>query len=240
MFSDAGPDVRWCGNERGYAGDPNWSMVDPTVVPYPGISGPRVTDALQHGDPTGTVWRPAEADTSIRPGWFYHPAENTRVRDADALVDLYFRSVGRNSKLLLNVPPTPEGLLHETDVANLTSFAQKLRALFGEDLAAGGRATWTPGPLSVAELDLGRVTNVAVARLEEEITKGQCVARYTLFGSDGGEWRQLSSGTTIGYARLDRFQPVAVRRVLLVIDSAIAQPEPVRIKLFSALPVSAL
>jgi alpha-L-fucosidase len=69
MFSDAGPDVRWCGNEKGVAGDPNWSSVDPASVPYPGASGPGVIVALQHGDPAGTSWRPAEADTSIRPGW---------------------------------------------------------------------------------------------------------------------------------------------------------------------------
>ncbi|MDE3129012.1 MAG: alpha-L-fucosidase, partial [Gemmatimonadota bacterium] len=84
MFSDAGPDVRWCGNERGVAGDPNWSTVDPAVVAVPGQSGPLVTPELQHGDPNGTVWRPAEADVSIRPGWFYHPAENGRVRTVES------------------------------------------------------------------------------------------------------------------------------------------------------------
>ncbi len=78
MFSDAGPDVRWCGNEKGSGGDPNWSTVDPRVVTYPGVSGPGVSAALQHGDPEGSAWRPAEADTSIRPGWFHHPAEDTR------------------------------------------------------------------------------------------------------------------------------------------------------------------
>ena len=76
MFSDAGPDVRWCGNEKGVAGDPNWSTVDPTIVAYPGASGDGVIEALQHGNPDGRVWRPAEADTSIRPGWFYHPADD--------------------------------------------------------------------------------------------------------------------------------------------------------------------
>src|SRR5687768_806764 len=76
MFSDAGPDVRWCGNERGIAGEPNWSTVDPSAVPFPGATGPGVIRALQHGDPDGAVWRPAEADTSIRPGWFYHPEED--------------------------------------------------------------------------------------------------------------------------------------------------------------------
>src|SRR4029079_16221002 len=80
MFSDAGPDVRWCGNERGVAGDPNWSTVNPDVVTYPGADGPGIIAAWQHGDPHGTVWRPAEVDVSIRPGWFYHAAEDARVR----------------------------------------------------------------------------------------------------------------------------------------------------------------
>ena len=147
MFSDAGPDVRWCGNENGVAGEPNWSPVDPNVVTFPGATGPGVTSALQHGDPNGTVWRPAEADTSIRPGWFYHPAEDTRVRSVDRLVDLYFQSVGRNSKLLLNVPPTPDGLLHDTDVQRLTALPRQAshdvrngsRRRCARGLAANGR-----------------------------------------------------------------------------------------------------
>src|SRR4051794_9333800 len=122
MFSDVGPDVRWCGNENGTAGDPNWSTIDPNAVPYPGADVPKVGEILQHGDPAGSVWRPAEVDVSIRPGWFYHPAEDDRVRSVDNLLDLYFSSVGRNGKLLLNVPPTREGLLHPTDVARLTAF----------------------------------------------------------------------------------------------------------------------
>ena len=90
IFSDAGPDVRWIGNERGVAGDPNWSTVNPATVPYPGASGDDVIAMLQHGDPHGTVWRPGEADVSIRPGWFWHPAEDAQVRSVDDLVELYF------------------------------------------------------------------------------------------------------------------------------------------------------
>jgi alpha-L-fucosidase len=235
MFSDAGPDVRWCGNERGSAGDPNWSTVDPSAVPYPGVSGPGVIAALQHGDPAGTVWRPAEADTSIRPGWFYHPAEDGRVLTVDALVQLYFRSVGRNSKLLLNVPPTREGLLHETDAARLAGFHDRLRSMFDQDLAAGRRVTWRRSGErgATAEIDLGRLVDATIVRLEEPIERGQAVARYSFMGSaDRSDWRALSRGTTIGYARLDRFEPAKIRRVRVTIDEAVATPEPIRIKLF--------
>jgi alpha-L-fucosidase len=235
MFSDAGPDVRWCGNENGSAGDPNWSTVDPAAVPFPGATSPGVTAALQHGDPAGTVWRPAEADTSIRPGWFYHPAEDTRVRTVDRLVDLYFQSVGRNSKLLLNVPPTPEGVLHETDVARLTGAEERRRSMFATDLAAGREAILrrTGNRTVLTEVDLGRAVTASIVRLAENIAQGQIVARYTLSGSDGGDWRVLSQGTTIGYARLDRFEPSAVRRLRLVIDDAVAPPNPILVKLYS-------
>jgi alpha-L-fucosidase len=233
MFSDAGPDVRWCGNERGIAGEPNWSTVDPAAVPFPGASGDGVTRALQHGDPTGTVWRPAEADTSIRPGWFYHPAEDGRVRSIDDLIELYFVSVGRNSKLLLNVPPGPDGLLHETDVARLAASQDRLRALFASDLARGASTTWrrTGERTAVADVELLREVTASIARLEEDIAKGQMVARFTLSGFDGEAWRKLSSGTTIGYARLCRFEPVTVRRVRLTIEDALAAAEPVTIRL---------
>ncbi len=231
IFSDAGPDVRWCGTEDGSAGEPNWSTVDPAVVRYPGVSGDGVTAALQHGDPRGTVWRPAEADTSIRPGWFHHPAEDDRVRQVDNLVDLYVKSVGRNAKLLLNVPPTRAGLLHDTDVARLAGFRSRLDALTTTNLSTGADTSWkVTGPRSAeAILTLGRPAAVSIARLEEHIAKGQFVARYTLYGADTGLWRVLSKGTTIGYARIDRFEPTKVRRLKLAIEDAVDTPEPVRI-----------
>ena len=235
MFSDAGPDIRWCGNERGVAGDPNWSTVDPGAVPYPGASGPGVTPALQHGDPAGPVWRPAEADVSIRPGWFYHAAEDGRVRSVESLIELYFSSVGRNSKLLLNVPPTREGLLHDVDVTRLREFRDRRDTLFGHDLASGARASWrATGPRSAElEVALDGAARVGIARLEERIEGGQAVAGYTLYGADGGDWRVLSRGTTIGYAKLDRLEPVMVSRLRLTIDDAVAPPQPLTIRLYS-------
>jgi len=234
MFSDAGPDVRWCGNERGSAGDPNWSIVNPAAVPYPGSTGPGVIAALQHGDPAGTVWRPAEADTSIRPGWFYHPAEDSRVQSVDSLVQLYFRSVGHNAKLLLNVPPTRDGVLHETDVSRLAAFRDRLAATFERDLAAGRSIVWrrSGDVTAVAELDLGRAVTASIVRFEEPIERGQTIARYTLLGSDSGEWRELSRGTTIGYARLDRFEPATIRHLRVVIEDTVAPPERIGIKLY--------
>lgn len=234
MFSDAGPDVRWCGNEKGTAGDPNWSTMNPDAVPFPGADGPGIIDALQHGDRNGSVWRPAEVDVSIRPGWFYHPAEDDKVRTVDNLESLYFSSVGRNGKLLLNVPPTRDGLLHSTDVARLAGFRARLDSVFDHDLARDARRTFTVTSDSAElELDLGRPMTVAVARLEEDIARGQNVASYTLYGAVDRDWRVLSRGTTIGYAKLDRFEPMTARRVRLAIADATDMPQDITLRLYN-------
>ena len=234
MFSDAGPDVRWCGNERGTAGDPNWSTVNPNIVTFPGQDAPGVNDALQHGDRAGTVWRPAEVDVSIRPGWFYHSAENDRVRTVDNLMDLYFSSVGRNGKLLLNVPPTRDGLLHATDVARLAAFRSRLRTMLDHDVARGvsRKRVALDSAVGGVELDFGRAVSISLARLEEDIARGQNVARYALSGETDGSWRELSRGSTIGYTKLDRFGRTKVRRVRLSIGDSVDQPGEIILRLY--------
>ena len=234
MFSDAGPDVRWCGNEAGSLSEPNWSTVDPASVAYPGASGPGVIESLQHGDPSGTVWRPAEADTSIRPGWFYHPAEDARVKTADTLVDLYFATVGHNSKLLLNVPPTRDGVLHDVDVQRLAAFDDRRRGLFAKDLAKGRKIEWSPtgSRTATAAIDLGLETRVSIVRLEEPIEHGQAIASFTIEGFARGEWHSLASGMTIGYARLVRIESARLRRLRVVVRGAIATPRPIAIRVF--------
>ena len=231
IFSDAGPDVRWCGNEDGSGGDPNWSTVDPAAVPYPGASGDGVIAALQHGDPSGTVWRAAEVDTSIRPGWFHHSADDAKVRSVDNLIDLYCSSVGRNAKLLLNVPPTRDGLLHATDMDRLTGFRDRLNSMMDTGVTATASVTWrvTGDRSAEAVLDLGRPVPISLVRLAENIALGQSVARYALYSADSGDWTALSRGTTIGYAKIDRFESRTTRRLRLVIEDAVAAPEPVAI-----------
>jgi alpha-L-fucosidase len=181
------------------------------------------------------VWRPAEADTSIRPGWFYHAAEDGRVRTVDGLVDLYFQSVGRNAKLLLNVPPTRDGVLHDTDVTSLAGAAERRRSLFASDLLAGRRLSWrrTSPTSAIGDVDLERSAQVTIIRLEEDIAHGQLVSRYTVSGSDGGEWRALAHGTTIGYARLDRIEPAMMRRLRVTVEEAVGSPEPLRVRVYS-------
>jgi alpha-L-fucosidase len=234
IFSDAGPDVRWIGNERGVAGETNWSTVDPRIVPVPGLSGAEVMRSLTQGDRDGTVWRPGETDVSIRRGWFYHAAEDARVKSVDQLVGLYFTSVGRNSKLLLNVPPMPDGLLHETDVARLAGMRARLNALFAVDLAKGVRPVFrqTGDRQATIELDLGRTVGVGITALREDIERGQNVAAYVIEGANEADWTRIGGGTTIGYCKLDRLaSPAQIRRLRVTLD-CVGTPREVSVGIF--------
>ena len=232
IFSDAGPDVRWIGNETGSAGDPNWSTVDPAVVTVPGQWNADVERELQHGNPAGTVWRPGETDTSIRPGWFHHPAEDDKVKSVDRLVDTYFTSVGRNSKLLLNVPPTRDGLIHAADAGRLAEFAARRAALFGELLVPRGSASWrvTGARTATLEVPLIRTAPVSVLALEEPIEHGQAVARFTVWAEGtNGTWSMLARGETVGHRRLVRCESGPVRRLRVTVDDALRPPRPLRV-----------
>ncbi len=135
IASDAGPDIRWAGNEEGIAGKPCWHTLN-LEGKAPGASD---REALNSGERRGSSWTPAECDVSIRPGWFYHEGENNKVRMPDNLMDLFFKSVGRGASLLLNVPPDRRGRIHDRDIASLTGFRKMREEIFAEDLADGAR-----------------------------------------------------------------------------------------------------
>ena len=248
IFSDAGPDVRWIGNERGVAGETCWSTFDPAAVPYAGYDAPDVGATLQRGHPGGSVWRPGETDVSIRPGWFWHPAEDAKVRSADDLLSLYFTSVGRNSKLLLNVPPTRDGVLHQTDAARLLEFGRVREALFADDIARGARVrasslarssgmarnlvdgdastVWSAGTgatSATVEIDLRRRARCSVIRLQEPIAVGQTIESFTVDAITPGGTQRLATGTTIGYCRLIRIPSTPIQRVRVSLASTLGE-----------------
>jgi len=140
VFSDVGPDIRWVGNEKGIAGTTNWNTLDIEGF-EPGLKAPS-TDTLQTGNIHGAAWIPAECDVSIRPGWFYHSAEDQKVKSADALFSLYLKSVGRGSNLLLNVPPDRKGRFHSTDSLSLMSFRNLIKHHFKDDICKGARVEY--------------------------------------------------------------------------------------------------
>ena len=234
IFSDAGPDVRWIGNEAGVAGETNWSTVDPSIVPVPGMSGDEVMRSLTQGDRDGSVWRPGETDTSIRPGWFWHPAQDDKVRSVDNLLQLYFTSVGRNSKLLLNVPPTRDGVIHPTDAARLYGMRQRLDERFGNRLR--GREVWLKDSLGghSTTLEFRTPQQVGIVDLREMIEEGQRVASYQVDAMVNNEWREVAKGSTIGYRRLHEISPVRATQLRLWVKETVDEPLPVELRAYSA------
>lgn len=253
IFSDVGPDVRWVGNERGIAGDPCWATYDP-VGADGGLASPG--NVREKDSPTGTRrgtrWLPAECDVSIRPGWFWHEAENPRVKTASELASLYLASVGRGANLLLNVPPNRDGLLSSPDIASLEAFGRWRRATFARNLAAGARVTasnirsprdrfgpqhlldgrddtyWATddGTLRAdAVFEFGAPVTFGVVRLREAIAFGQRVDAVTIDRWDGGDWRQFATATSVGPRRLIRLErPITASRLRLRLTEASASP----------------
>lgn len=123
IFSDGGPGCRWVGNESGYASATNWAFLRGKEV-YPGYPQYR---ELQYGHADGDTWIPSECNTSIRPGWFYHPEEDDKVKTPEQLADLYYRSVGHNGTFLLNFPIDREGRVHPVDSVNAIAFHQLIQ-----------------------------------------------------------------------------------------------------------------
>ena len=134
IFSDAGPDVRWMGNENGFAGETNWSLLDKSSIGIGQADSPGYK-FLNTGQADGKDWLVGECDVSIRPGWFYHPAEDGKVKSLEQLLDIYYKSVGRNAVLLLNLPPDRRGLIHENDMQRLKEFKATLDETFKTNLA---------------------------------------------------------------------------------------------------------
>ena len=252
VFGAAG-NVRWVGNESGSAGDPCWATFDPAQSKAQDEEDPDGSrkKLLMHGVRNGAIWKPAECDVSIRPGWFWHAAENAKVKSTDALLDLYFQSVGRGASFLLNVPPNRKGLIETGDAEALRAFHQKIEQIFAENLAAsaklapsnvrgnsrafaarnlvdGNEATYwaTDDAVTTPELviDLRAAKQVGVIRLREAIQLGQRIGAFAVDAWQDGAWKEIATGTSIGACRLIRLpQPVAARRLRLrITDSPVS------------------
>jgi alpha-L-fucosidase len=244
FFSDSGPDIRWVGNEKGCAGETNWNTLTPDTL-YPGKPG--IGDLLKTGSIDGTKWIPAEADVSIRPGWFYHSEEDTLVKTPEQLFDIYLTSVGRGAVLLLNIPPDRRGLIHENDVKSLQGFKHMLDSVFANNLAEGAsvKASAYRGkskkyaPLNLIdgnketywatddeentgrfEIDFGKPQTVSYVLLQEYIKLGQRIKSFSIDAWKDNKWHQISEGTTIGYKRIVKVDPVTTQKIRVnILDS---------------------
>lgn len=231
IFSDAGPDIRWVGTEEGFANETNWSVMRRDEI-YPGW--PRYVE-LRSGHEDGTHWLPAEVNTSIRPGWYYHPREDHQVKTLPRLVKTYYESIGRNGNFLLNLPVDARGLVHEYDEAALMALKNQIDADFETELAKGKKVTatdvrgnsstygaenvndgdnstyWaTNDSITAADITISFDAPTAVNRivLQEHIPLGQRVQRFTIHAEVDGTWKTLDKQTTIGYKRILRFDTV--------------------------------
>lgn len=256
MFSDAGPDVRWVGNESGVAGDPCWHTLNPEGL-FPGVAD---SQQLNRGDRPGSAWIPAEVDVSVRPGWFYHASEDSKVKTPQQLLDIYYNSVGRGANLILNLPPDRRGRIHETDVASLREWGRILKATFAKDLVRGAKVTASNtrggdkrfGPASVVDgnpetywstddavttpeltIETRKPVTFNVVRLREYLPLGQRIDTFAIDQWDGNRWVEFYTGTAIGRQRLVRVQSVTTSRVRLRITSAPVCPAISEIGLYA-------
>lgn len=242
VFSDIGPDVRWCGNEDGIAGTTNWNMLD--TAGFTRGAGAPAQAVLNSGNETGKNWVPAECDVSIRPGWFYHKAEDAKVKSPEQLFQLYLKSVGRGANLLLNVPPDTRGLITPYDSAALVDFGKLRLKNFDRNLfkkagsyhlfhgiikkapalCDGNKNTtdlMTETVLQSAgvELPKGKNQKVNCVILNESLRHGQhCSAFKLLLFNDKDELVKEIYGTTIGRKRVLTFPAVDINTIELTIE----------------------
>ena len=273
-----GPDVRWVGTESGYGRETEWSVLPDIARNLDAIADGsqqnQVDGAFVPGDLTGEdlgsrerikhakalLWYPAETDVSIRPGWFYHADQDNRVKTPETLVDIYCSSVGRNSVLLLNIPPDKRGRIHDNDVKSLMGMRKILDQTFGSSKITGGEVTASSectgheaalavdsdtGTYWTTEKGVESATIECMfpvertfdrAMLQECIRVGQRVERFHLDAWNGNAWTEVTQGTTIGYKRLLCFPAVTTSKCRLVIDESRTSPTLSTFGLFKVPP----
>ncbi len=244
VFSDIGPSIRWCGNENGTINNTNWNLLD--TAGFKRGHGAPPTDTLNRGNVNGKNWIPAEADVSIRPGWFYHSKEDTKVKTPEYLFNLYLRSVGNGGNLLLNVPPDRTGRIHPVDSASLMGFRKIREAAFAKDLlskatiSTNGKNSsglkkltdkrietyWASDRQNDTQLlfELPEATTINALVLEEMIRFGQRVSNFTIELLNDTRFEKVFTGTTIGRKKIARFQPYHTKKIRVTLLNAKAEP----------------
>ncbi len=256
IFGDGGPGVRWVGNEEGWANETNWSLIrDEVHIGYPKYK------ELRSGHEDGSNWVPAECDVSIRPGWYYHPYEDHKVKTLPHLLDIYYQSVGRNASLLLNLPLDKRGLVHENDEKQLMALRGQLTKDFEVNLAKGQKTTTsnirgnssTYGAANINDgdpetywstndsiikasitIEFDAPTTLNRILLQEYIPLGQRIKKFTIEAEINGKWEELDSQTTIGYKRILRLKTVLATKIRVTIIDAKAAPLISNIEIYNA------
>ena len=237
IFSDAGPDIRWVGNEKGYANKTTWSNIYKDSV-YGGMPD---YYKFSSGQENGSHFIPTETDVSIRPGWYYHPEEDDKVKSLEKLIDIYFNSVGLNSSLLLNIPVDTRGLIHENDTKRLYELNNYIRNTFSNNFFMESKMYFngishpidklidnkisSMCPLktklnNVIEISLNENKIVDIFKISENINLGQRVKKFRLEALVDDNWLTIEEGATIGSKRLIKFDPIEIKKLkFTIIDS---------------------
>ncbi|WP_280215182.1 alpha-L-fucosidase [Bacteroides fragilis] len=225
-----GDDVRWVGNERGLGRETEWSATVLTPGTYARCEeqnkalGVKATSKDLGGrdmlvNAKELFWYPSEVDVSIRPGWFYHQQEDNQVKSLKHLTDIYFKSVGYNSVLLLNIPPDQCGRISDADVNRLKEFADYRKEIFADNRVKGGLKAWTARPGDTHVYQLKPKSKINVVMLCEDISKGQRMEAFTVEALTADGWKEIAKGTTVGYKRLIRIPAVEARQLRVKVDA---------------------
>ncbi|MFT6879222.1 MAG: alpha-L-fucosidase [Arcticibacterium sp.] len=249
IFSAIGLDVRWVGGEHGYAAETHWATFSPepntgdTAVP-----GNVNTAVSSTGTRNGTYWIPAECDVPLRPGWFYHPEQDGKEKNAETLFDLYLKSVGRGASLDLGLAPTTEGKLHENDVKILKEFGEKLRATFKNNLIENAElsASNTRGKefnesllvdddrysywatdddvhQAFIEIEFSEITTFNLIQIRENIKLGQRIESTSVELYRKGSWTKIAKVTSIGANRLIKLDhPVSASKIRINLSAPVS------------------
>lgn len=244
-----GDDVRWVGNEKGIGRETEWSATALTPGIYPrsgeqnkelGIFGKAKDlggrDIVARA--TELFWYPSEVDVSIRPGWFYHTDQDKQVKSLNHLTDIYFKSVGYNSVLLLNIPPDLRGLINENDVQRLKEFSSYLKKTFACNYVLKGNEAWHGTSGTVRQYDIQKDALVNAFMIQEDISKGQRIESFLVEAYKDGSWIHMAEGTTVGYKRLVRFSDTHPERIRVTIRSARGVANVAAVGLFYAEPLA--
>ena len=244
-----GDDVRWVGNEKGIGRETEWSATALTPGIYPrsgeqnkelGIFGKAKDlggrDIVARA--TELFWYPSEVDVSIRPGWFYHADQDKQVKTLNHLTDIYFKSVGYNSVLLLNIPPDLRGLINENDVQRLKEFSSYLKKTFARNYVLKGNEAWHGTSGTVRQYDIQKGALVNAFMIQEDISKGQRIESFLVEAYKDGSWIHMAEGTTVGYKRLVRFSDTRPERIRVTIRSARGVANIAAVGLFYAEPLA--
>ncbi len=211
--------IRWSGNERGIAPDPNWSTANATTNAAGNIEIKNL-----HGDPAGQIWCPAEADVPIRKwasfcqGWFWKKGQDSRIKSVDQLKEKYLMSVGRNANLLLGMVVDDRGLVPDADRRIMKAFGEEISRGFADPIAE------TSGRGVSLEIDLGKKSEPSYFAIMEDISQGQRIRKYSVDGYNGLFWEPLARGSSVGHKRIHNVMNMRMSRVRLHIEEAAGEP----------------